>query len=109
GQEPGTGLDDPGLLQAIGLDGDARANRVAVALRPRETDGDSAASALRGKRREIIPEDPHLRRLSRRHDHEIRIAIAIDVEDREGAPVLVEIESERPRDLVEAAVAVVAQ
>ena len=43
-QEPGAGLHDLRLPQPIGLDGDPRADRVAVALRADETDARAAAA-----------------------------------------------------------------
>ena len=58
---------------------------------------------------EVVAEDAKLWRLTGGHHDEIGIAIAIDVEDRERSAVLIEIEPERARDLVEPAVSIVAQ
>ena len=58
---------------------------------------------------EVVAEEAQLRRRSRRHQDDVGVAVAVEVEDGEGAAVLVEVESALSRDLVEAAVAVVAQ
>ena len=104
-EKPGAGLHDLGPAQPIGLDGHARADRIAIARRSRARRMASDAA----RRREIVPEHAQLRRLPRRHHHEIRIAVTIDIEHGERSAVLIEVEPHRARDLVEAAVAVVAQ
>ena len=40
--------------------------------------------------REVVAEEPELRRRSRRHQDDVRIAIRIVVEHAEGAPVLID-------------------
>src|SRR5205814_9072155 len=82
----------------------AGTDRVAVAR---------GATKAHGKRRrlplEIVAEDPKLRRLAIRHHDEVRMAVAVDVEDRKRPAVLIEVEAERPRDLVVAPMTIVAQ
>ncbi len=58
---------------------------------------------------EVVAEEAKLRRRARRHQDQVRVAVAVVVEQREGAAVLVEVEPHRAGDLVEAAAAVVAQ
>ena len=98
-------LHDLRLGQPLGLDHDPGADRIAVALA--RAGQPKAEPRLRGA--DLVAEDAQLRRLPRRHDREILIAVAIDVEDRERAPVLIEVEAGGAGDLVEAALAVVAQ
>ena len=71
---------------------------------PTQADGERCRRRL-----EVVSEDPKLRRLPSGHHDEVRIAVAVDVEHRERSAVLIEVEAERARDLVEAAVSVVAQ
>ena len=88
----------------IGFHGDTRADGVAVALRARQADGKRAVPGG-----EVVAEQPQLRRRARRHQHHVRVAVAVDVEDGERAAVLVDIEAGGSRDLVEAAAPVVPQ
>ena len=104
-QEPGPGLHDLRAAHPIGLDDHAGADGVAIALRASEPHLERS----RVRRLEIVPEHAKLRCLSGRHHDEVLVAVAVDVERREGSSVLIEIESERARDLVEASVSVVAQ
>ena len=103
-QESGAALHDFDLVESIGLDGHARTDRVAVAGGPAQAHGER-----RRLRLEIVSEDPKLRRLPIGHHDEVRIAIAVDVEDRKRPAVLIEVEADRPGDLVVAAMAIVAQ
>ena len=63
----------------------------------------------RAPRREVVPEHAQLRRLPRRHHREIRVAVTIEIEDGERSAVLIEVEPDRSRDVVEPAAAVVAE
>ncbi len=58
---------------------------------------------------EVVAEEAKLRRRARRHQDHVRVAVAVVVEQREGSAVLVQVEPDGARDLVEAATAVVAQ
>ena len=98
-------LHDLRLRQRVGLDDDPGADRVAVALA--RAGQAQAEPGLRGA--DLVAKQAQLGRLPRRHDRQILVAVAIDVEDRERAPVLIEIEAGGAGDLVEAALAVVAQ
>jgi hypothetical protein len=93
-----------GAAQPFGLHAHGRADRVAVAVGAGQANGQRRAACG-----EVVPEHPQLRRLSRRHDHEVRVAVAIDVHDHERAAILIEIETHGGGHVVEAAFAVVAQ
>ena len=94
-EESGPALQDAGLVDTIGLDRHPRADRVSVAPGPHQAQGDR-----RRPRLEVVSEDAKLRRLPGGHHYEIRIALAVDVEDRERPAILVEIEADRSGDLV---------
>ena len=69
----------------------AGADRVAIA------GGSAQAYGHRsGLRLEVVPEDPELRRLPIGHHGDVRIAVAVDVEDRKGPAILIEVEADRP-------------
>ena len=102
-QEPGPRVHHADAAERVGLDADARAYRIAVAP------GSGQPQRDRASRRMVVAEQPQVRRLTRRHHHEVLIAVAVDVEHREPAAVLIEVQTERAADLVEAATAVVAQ
>ena len=103
---PEPACDDPASCVSRSVSThDARADRVAVArpapVRRSASDAPRGAKSLRNM--------PQLRRLPRRHHGEVRIAVAIDVEHGERPAVLIEVEADRARHVVEAARAVVAQ
>src|SRR5207247_10999292 len=102
-QESGTGLHDFDLVDAIGLDGHAGPDRIAVARGPTQAHGDR-----RRLRLEVVAEDPKLWRLPIGHHSEVRIAVAVEIEDRKRPAVLIEVEADRPWTLVEAALAIAA-
>ncbi len=60
-------------------------------------------------RGEVVAEEAQLRRGAGRQQHHVGSAVAVVVEHREGAAVLVDVEAGGARDVVEPAVAVVAQ
>ena len=104
GDEPGACLHDPCGTALVRLDGDARADRIAIALRSRESKRECGVAGG-----EVVAEKTKLRRRARRHQDHVRVAVAVVVEDREGSTVLVQVESHGAGDLVEAAAAVVPQ
>ena len=67
--------------------------------------GAAASGRADGERssREVVAEEPELRRRARRHHREVGVAVLVVVENGEGAAVLVEVEAHRARDVVEAA------
>ena len=104
GEEAGADLHELGPPELIGLHGHARPDRIAVALRPHETDGERRIPT-----REVVAEDTELGGGAGRHEHEVGIPVAVVVEHRERAAVLVQVEAGGAGDLLEAAPAIVAQ
>ena len=103
-EKTGAGLHDLGPAQPIGLDTHACTDCVAIGGRAHQPDRDRCSA-----RREVVAEHAELRGLPRRHHREIRIAVAVDVEHGKRPAILIEIETDRSRDVVEAALTVVAQ
>ena len=103
--EAGAGLHHLGQAQAIGHNRDPGPDRVPVA-RARAHESHGQGSVLVS---EVVAKDAQLRRRARGHHHEVRVAVALEVEDRKGAAVLVEVEARAARDVHEPAVTVVAQ
>ena len=112
-QESRSRLDGLRPAHAIGFDGDARPNRIAIALDAGEPD------RQRRRTRAVPPPGVRVAKSFRKTrscgawraaiTHEVLVAIAIEVEQRERPAVLIEVEPERAGDLVEAAVTVVPQ
>ncbi len=104
GDEAGARLHDPGHPELIRLDGDTRPDRVAIALRPHQTDGEDGVPA-----RVVVAEETELGRGAGRENDEVGVAVAVVVEDGEGPAILVEVEPRRRGDVVEVALTVVAE
>jgi hypothetical protein len=104
GEEAGARLHGLRPAKLVRFDRHARAHRVAIAEAAGQAYGDRRTPLL-----EVIAEQAQLRHRARGHHRQIGIAVLVVVEDREGATILVEVEANRCRDVVEAALAVVAQ
>ena len=104
-QEAGAGLHEPDVADD---DRSRRVTRAPMASRLLAVPVRRMARAARAAI-EVVAEHAQLRRLPRGHHDEVRIAVAIDVEHRERSPVLIEVEADGARHVVEAALSVVAQ
>ncbi len=113
GEEAGARVHLLRPAKPVRLDGHLRADRVPVARHPGPREGGGGADEAHGEGRpallEVVSEEAQLGRGAGGQQHEVRVAVPVEVQDGEGPPVLVEVEPDRTRDVVESSLAVVAQ
>ena len=86
-------MEGLGLRSSLRLYSDARPNRIAVAFRPAQEEGDGMPYVSK-----LIPQNSNLRRIPVLED-ELQAAILVNVGERKGSAVLGEVQSRRCRDV----------